>query len=147
MMKINLVFTFCILLLSWNVNGQSEEDLIRHTLQNYMFGTSYNYLDQIEYAFIPDATLYLENKEGVMLKLSPKEYISYFKGKPGEFTGRYSKILSIDREGNMALAKAEILVPKSNRRYLDVFIVKEIKKGEWKIVSKAANSRLINNEK
>ncbi len=136
-----IIFSFCMCSSAFS---QSSEDLIRNTIQNYFNGTMYAYINQIEAAFYPEAELYLENREGVLIKITPTEYKKYFENKtPGEFTGRYSKILSIDIEANLALVKAEILVPSVNRRYLDVFIMREITKGEWKIISKAANSSLI----
>lgn len=124
--------------------SQSDEDLIRHTIQNYFNGTAYNYLEQAESAFHPEAELYLENREGELMKLTAAEYIALFKNnEPGKFGGRYSKLLSIDIEGNLALVKAEILMPARNRRYIDVFIMKEVEEGNWLIISKAANSSLI----
>ena len=79
----------------------------RHTIQYYFNGTAYNYLDQIESAFYSEATLYLENTKGEMLKLNSTEYIAFFKkNKPGTFGGRYSKILSIEQEGNLAQSES-----------------------------------------
>jgi hypothetical protein len=68
------------------------------------------------------------------------------KNEPGTFGGRYSKILSIDIEGNLALVKAEILFPRINKRFIDVFIMKEVEEGSWLIISKAANSSLMEEE-
>ena len=62
------------------------------------------------------------------------------KGHFGKFGGRYSKILSIDIEDTLALVKAEILFPGRKRRYIDVFIVREMAEQEWRIISKSANS-------
>lgn len=124
--------------------GQSNEDLIRHSIQNYFNGTAYNYLDQIRSAFHPEAELYLENREGKLWKMTADEYIALFeKNEPGKFGGRYSKIMSIDIEGNLAQVKAEILMPARNRRYIDVFIMRQNQEGAWQIVSKAANSSVI----
>ncbi len=127
--------------------GQSNEDLIRHSIQNYFNGTAYNHLEQIRSAFHPDAELYLENREGELWKMPAEQYIALFeKNEPGKFGGRYSQILSIDIEGNLAQVKAEILMPARNRRFIDVFIMRQDKKGKWLIVSKAANSSLIEKE-
>lgn len=146
-MKTTVLLTFLGLFISSTAFSQSDEDLIRHTIQNYFNGTAYSYLDQIESAFYAEATLYLENTKGEMLKLSPAEYIAFFKkNKPGSFGGRYSKILSIEQEGNLAQVSAEILVPSRNRRYLDVFITRRMDDGRWLIVSKAANSAPIKQE-
>ncbi len=146
-MNTTVVLTFLSLFISSVAFSQSDEDLIRHTIQNYFNGTAYSYLDQIESAFYSEATLYLENTKGEMMKLSPAEYIAFFKkNKPGTFGGRYSKILSIEQEGNLAQVSAEILVPSRNRRYLDVFITRRMDDGRWLIVSKAANSAPIAKE-
>ncbi len=147
-MRLSLLFGYFFLFLSLSSFGQSDEDLIRHSIQNYFNGTAYNQLDQIQSAFHPEAELYLENREGELWKLKAAEYIAFFeKNEPGTFNGRYSKIMSIDITGNLALVKAEILMPKSNRRYVDVFIMKEVSEDLWQIISKAANSSLIEEEK
>lgn len=133
----------CLLLLTAvnQLNAQSDEDLIRHTIQNYFNGTAYNYLDQIESAFHPDANLFLENQAGELVIFSAADYIALFKkNEPGKFGGRYSQILNIDIEGNLAQVKAEILMPKRNRRYVDVFIMRKNKDNQWQIIGKAANS-------
>ena len=55
----------------------------------------------------------------------------------GKFNGRTGKIITIDQENNIALAKVEISIPAYNSRYIDLFILKKIE-GIWKIISKAA---------
>ena len=143
-MTSRIVFMVFGLLISSIAFSQSDEDLIRHSIQNYFNGTAYNHLDQIRSAFHPEAELYLENREGKLWKMKAEEYIALFeKNEPGKFGGRYSKILSIDQEGNLAQVKAEILMPARKRRYIDVFIMRKNKEGVWQIVSKAANSSLI----
>lgn len=144
-MTTRLLITTIGLLLVTGAFGQSDEDLIRHTINNYFNGTAYNHLEQIEAAFHPQAELYLENRDGELWKLSASEYIALFKkNEAGKFGGRYAKILSIDQEGNLALVKAEILMPAVNRRYIDLFIVRRMAEDQWLIVSKAANSQLMN---
>ncbi|MEZ5038609.1 MAG: nuclear transport factor 2 family protein [Saprospiraceae bacterium] len=146
-MTIRILFVFIGIMLYLSAVGQNEEDLIRHSIQNYFNGTAYNYVDQIEAAFHSEAVLYLETAEGGIRKMTSAEYIALFKNnEPGKFGGRYSKILSIDIEGNLALVKAEILMPGRNRRYIDVFIMRKMAADQWKIVSKAANSSPIQKE-
>ena len=143
-MTIRVFFMALGLLIGMSSFGQSNEDLIRHSIQNYFNGTAYNYLDQIRSAFHPEAELYLENGDGELWKITADEYIALFeRSEPGKFSGRYSQILSIEIEGNLAQVKAEILMPARNRRYIDVFIMRQNKEGKWQIVSKAANSSLI----
>jgi len=146
-MTTRTVFTCICLFISLSAFSQSAEDLIRHSIQNYFNGTAHNRLDQIRAAFHPEAELYLENREGKLWKLTAAEYIAMFeKNEPGKFGGRYSKILSIDREGNLAQVKAEILMPARNRRFIDVFFMREVEVGKGQIISKAANSSLIEKE-
>jgi len=146
-MNAKTIFLSIGLLLSLNVYSQNNEDLIRLCIHSYFNGTAYNYIEQIDAAFHPEAELYLENRAGELWKLTGQEYSDLFKkNKPGEFNGRYSKIMSIDIEGNLAMVKAEILYPSINKRFIDVFIVKEVEEGKWQIISKAANSKAIVNE-
>ncbi len=141
-MTTRFFFGILFICFSFNSFSQNNEDLIRHSIQNYFNGTAYSYVAQIELAFHPEAELYLENKDGELWKLKASEYIAFFKkNKPGTFGGRYSKILSIDIEGNLALVKAEILFPAKKLRYIDVFIMKEVAAGKWQIISKAANNK------
>lgn len=140
-MKVKTILTALAIFSHFLAFSQTKEDYVRHSLHNYFNGTAYSYLNQIEAAFYPEATLYLENREGELMKLTAAEYIAFFeKNTPGEFTGRYNKILSIEVEGNLAQVKAEILIPSRNRRYVDVFIFREMSENHWQIVSKAANS-------
>lgn len=146
-MRRKVFFTAIGLYLCMTAFGQSNEDLIRHSIQNYFNGTAYNHLEQIRSAFHPDAELYLENRDGELWKMPAEQYIALFeKNEPGKFSGRYSQILSIDIEGNLAQVKAEILMPARDRRFIDVFIMRQDKEGKWLIVSKAANSSLIEKE-
>ena len=147
-MRFTFFLTFWSLLLISPSFGQGEEDLIRHSIHNYFNGTSFNHISQIEAAFYPDATLYLETGEGVLKRFSVEEYVNLFrKNTPGKFNGRYNKILSIEIEGNLAQVKAEILMPARKRRYIDVFIFRKMEEGLWQIVSKAANSSAIKADK
>ncbi len=55
----------------------------------------------------------------------------------GSFNGRIGEILRIHVEGKIATAKVEILLPKQSKRYVDLFLLKEID-GNWQIISKTA---------
>jgi len=135
------------MLLPFLAKSQSDEDLVRYTLNNYLNGTSFNQTEQIKSAFHPESNLYLEGKDEALNIMPSAEYIALFeKREAGKFNGRYGKILAIDLNGNLALAKAEILIPAINKRYLDVFILRRMPEGNWLIISKAANSQLIEEE-
>lgn len=143
MTKKPFLFFLC-LLLPFLAYAQTDEDLVRYTLNNYLNGTSFNQVEQIKLAFHPESELFLENKDETLNIMPNAKYIAGFaKREAGKFNGRYGRILDIDVEGNLALAKAEILIPAIGRRYLDVFILKRMPEGNWLIVSKAANSKPI----
>ena len=118
-------------------NAQSNHELVKKTLQNYIVGSSYNKLDLLESAFSEEATLYLNGRDGFKT-YSPKEYIGFFKNsKPGKFNGRYGEILEINVSDDIATAKAEILIPQRQWRYIDLFLLRKFQDG-WKIISKTA---------
>ena len=72
------------------------------------------------------------------------EYASWYKNKKeGEFTGRIGNILSIDHFEGVAAAKAEIIIPISGLRYIDLFLLKRIE-NQWKIISKTASNEKSN---
>ena len=142
MKKSLILLTSALLFVSASIaqTSKNEAALIKETVTNYIEGTSYNEINRIRKAFYPEANLYLDGKEGELNVLPISEYIGFFKNrKPGEFNGRIGKIISINQFGNISQAKAEILIPAINKKYIDMFILKKIE-GEWKIISKTANS-------
>lgn len=124
--------------------AQSEQVLIEKCLQNYLDGTSYNKPDSIRKAFFSEANLFLSHKEKPVWIVPIAEYTQWFqKGEQGVFNGRLGKIISLDYYGDIALAKAEILLPERKQEFMDMFLLKKIQ-GEWKIISKAAASKPTN---
>ena len=124
--------------------AQTEEELIKATITNYMDGTSYNRTDQINKAFYPKAELFLDNRDKQLWVVPIAEYSSWFeKNERDKFNGRVGRLMSLDYFGNIATAKVEILMPSQELRFIDMFILKKIK-GEWKIISKTANSKSTN---
>jgi len=133
-----------ILMLNTSVIAQTDESQIKNTILNYINGTSYNQCKLIEKAFYPNANLYLENKDKTLWIVPAKEYASWYKNKKeGEFTGRIGNIISIDNFEGIATAKAEIIIPDSGLRYIDLFLLKKIE-NNWKIISKSASSEKSN---
>ena len=105
---------------------------------NYLEGSSTNQPDMIERAFYPEADLYLSKEGHDVWLMSVQEYSKLFdRGIPGTPNGRIGNILSMDIEQDIALAKAEILIPKASLRFIDAFLLKKIA-GDWKIISKTA---------
>ena len=121
--------------------AQSEEETaVKKCIQNYIDGTSYNKPDSIEKAFYSEANLFLNNKDKDLWIVPIREYTTWFKNnKQGQFNGRVGRIVSIDLYNNIALAKAEILLPEKKMEFIDLFLLKKIQ-GEWKIISKSASS-------
>jgi putative intracellular protease/amidase len=137
------LFLILLSIFTFNLHAQSANDealneqQVRQTLTNYIEGTSYNRPEQIEKAFYESAPLYLSKKDKPLWTVPAKEYISWFGKNPGQFNGRVGEIISLDITGGVALAKAEILMPKNNVRFVDLFILKKLASG-WKIMSKTA---------
>ena len=104
--------------------AQSEEVEIRKTLLNYINGTSYNNLNEIDAAFYEDANLYLESKDEPVWVVPIKEYTKWFTKNQGEFNGRVGNIISIDHFNSIATAKAEIIIPSKSVRFVDLFLLK-----------------------
>jgi len=128
------VFLLCLTQISFS---QSESDMVKIPINDYMIGTSYNYTKQIIKAFSDDAVLYLTGADGPMT-LSPSEYADLFiKREEGKFNGRQAKILSIKTYQDIAIAEVEIIIHSINARFIDVMILKKLE-DEWKIVSKTA---------
>ena len=110
---------------------------IAAAIQDYLHGSSYNQVDQLRRAFHPDARLYLSQGEDGMREVSITEYAGWFSRNPGQPNGRIGRLLGVEVEGNIATAKAEILVGKDQARYVDLFLLKKLE-GRWQIISKTA---------
>jgi len=115
----------------------SDKDKIEFTLNNYIEGSSYNNLEQLEGVFTENATLYL-TVNGEFKSLTPKEYVAFFKdAEKGKFNGRYGKVLSIEVVKDIATAKVEISIPERKMIYIDLLLLKK-SENNWKIISKTA---------
>ena len=119
-------------------SGPSEREAVERALQNYIQGTSFNHQSLIRKAFSADANLLLDHPERELWRVSAKEYSQWFKAdKKGQFNGRIGEILSIDIANTIATAKVEILMPDTQQRYVDMFLLKKLSDG-WKITNKSA---------
>ncbi|MDZ7870158.1 MAG: nuclear transport factor 2 family protein [Rheinheimera sp.] len=118
-----------------------DHQAIRQTLLQYLQGTAYNQQSLISRAFHPEADLLLAKADQPLWKVPLSEYLSWFKpAKAGQFNGRIGEILSIEIDGDIATAKAEILLPQKQQRFVDVFLLKRINQ-QWQIISKAATQQ------
>ncbi len=124
--------------------GQSHDKAIRVALNDYLNGSSYNQAAQIKRAFHPKAHLLLAKADVPFWQVPVDEYASWFtKAQAGKFNGRIGEVLAIDYVGDIATAKAEILIPKKGLRYVDLFLLKNID-NKWQIISKTATSETSN---
>lgn len=115
------------------VYAQDEEALIRKTLTDYIEGSTNGQPARLKKAFHKDLNLYYI-KDGNLKIWSGTAYIADTKeGKP---TGESGKILSIDFENDIGMAKVEISHPKNPVSYIDYFMLLKIN-GQWTIVHKA----------
>ncbi|WP_421567096.1 nuclear transport factor 2 family protein [Stenotrophomonas sp. PD6] len=106
-------------------------------IQDYLHGSSYNQPDQLRRAFYPDARLYLSQGVDGMREVSIADYANGFARNPGQFNGRVGRLLGVQIEGNIATAKAEILIATAQARFVDLFLLKKLE-GRWQIISKTA---------
>lgn len=124
----------------FSVYGQSHDDAIRAVINDYLNGSSYSQPAQIKQAFHPQASLLLAKEDKPFWQVSIDEYASWFaKAQAGKFNGRIGEIIKIDYVGDVATAKAEIIMPKKGLRYVDLFLLKKID-NQWQIISKTATS-------
>lgn len=115
-----------------------ERAAITQTLELYFYGSSHSDAETLAQAFHPDALLYLEKADTPVWQISSEEYLSWHKDEnKGRDNGRIGRVLQIDVEGNLATAKAEILIPHKQLRYVDSFLLKKVA-GKWQIISKSA---------
>ncbi|QHI35453.1 hypothetical protein IMCC3317_07990 [Kordia antarctica] len=115
------------------LSAQTEIEKITTTLTHYIEGTANGEPERIAKAFHPDLNLYYVDGDSIKGR-SGKRYIENFV--QGVKKNRIGRIISIDYENDAAMAKAEIIMPKSKKRYIDYFLLLK-EKGEWKIVHKS----------
>lgn len=109
-------------------------------IQDYLQGSSYNRLEparQLKRAFHLEARLYLTKGTDGRREVGIAEYAGWFSKNPGQLNGRIGRLLGIQVEGNIASAKAEILVEKDQARFVHLFLLKKLS-GQSQIISKTA---------
>lgn len=127
-----------LLLSGWAQAAPPADDRqVAAVIQDYLQGSSYNRPEQLRRAFHPDARLYLSQGESGMREVGVEEYVGWFNKNLGQFNGRYGRLLSVQVDGNIATAKAEILVGKDQARYVDLFLLKKLG-DQWRVISKTA---------
>lgn len=114
-----------------------DMERISSTLMDYIDGTANGDPEQVRRAFHPDFKLYTVTDADSLWIRSGEKYISGIKA--GEKNNRQGRIISIDVEGNAAMAKAEIAVP-GWRTFTDYFLLLKYE-GAWRIVQKSFSWR------
>ena len=136
-----IIATLGSLMLLGNTSAQTksttETAQIAAVIQDYLDGSSYNRSDQLRKAFHADARLYLSGKDGNMREVGIEEYASWFIKSPGQFNGRVGRLMNVEPDGDIASAKAEIVLSRDQARFVDLFLLKRFE-GHWKIISKTA---------
>ena len=125
------------------INAQSniektEIEKITETLIDYIEGSTNGQPDRLKKAFHSDLNLYYI-KEGDLKIWSGKSYIE--DTKEGEPTGELGKIISIDFENDIAVAKVQISHPESKTPYIDYFMLGKIM-DKWTIIHKMFTKRV-----
>lgn len=131
-MKKLLLFAF-VLCCGLGIQAQSDMELIRATLLDYIEGTADGDAERIRQAFHKDLNLYVVEGD-TLRERSGQQYISYFED--GKKRNRIGNIVSIDHENDAAMAKIRVDMPGSKRLYTDYLLLLKIA-GKWKIIHKS----------
>ena len=122
-----------LLFVSISVKAQSEISAINKVLYDYIEGTANGEPERLKSAFDENFNLYFV-ADDTLKTWSGKQYVANVK--QGRKSNRIGKVLSIDFEGDAAIAKIEILMPARKRIYTDYLMLLKIK-GKWKIIHKS----------
>lgn len=120
----------------------TETALIEATLMDYIDGTAKGQPDRLHRAFHPDFNLYAVRDDKSLRTWAGKEYVAGVK--EGKTNSRQGKIISIDYEKDVAVAKVEILIPGS-RLFTDYFLLAKYE-DQWRIIHKSYTSRRVDEE-
>ena len=122
-----------LLFVSISINAQSEITAINKVLFDYIEGTANGEPERLKSAFDENFNLYFV-ADDTLKTWSGKQYVANVK--QGRKSNRIGKVLSIDFEGDAAIAKIEILMPARKRIYTDYLMLLKIK-DKWKIIHKS----------
>ena len=125
------------------VLGQTDDALIRKTLNSFIDGTTYNYPDSIASTFYPGTRMFLYNDADSVWMMTSEQYADLYRRRPrGTRNNRFGTITSIDIEKDVAFAKVEFVIPSFGNRYYDLLLLKKIA-GGWKIIAKCTSAEPI----
>ncbi|HLV00649.1 MAG TPA: nuclear transport factor 2 family protein [Acidobacteriota bacterium] len=109
-----------------------EEKAIRETIQLYFKGDSDRDVKFLKEAFHPTARLLTSDKNGNLAAMTQSEWYELVNQTPDREKPTV-RILSIDRAGNAAMAKTQLI--RSNGTFIDFLSLLKINSG-WIIVNK-----------
>ena len=128
------IVTIALLVITFStLHAQSEIEKINKVLYDYIDGTANGEPDRLRTAFDENFNLYFVANDSLKV-WSGKQYINNVK--PGRKSNRIGKVISIDHEGDAAMARIEILMPARKRIYTDYMLLLKIN-GDWKIIHKS----------
>ncbi len=111
---------------------------ISQTLTDYIEGSTNGQPERLKTAFHPNLKLYYVKDETLQI-WSGQDYIK--DTKEGQPTGELGKIISIDFENTIGVAKVQIANPNSETSYVDYFMLMKIE-GRWTIIHKMFTKRV-----
>ncbi len=112
---------------------QSEEALVRQTVETYLHGLKFNDVPSLKKAFYPEAKLFFVKKDGTLGQLTQEQWYKGFAASAGKQEEGELTVVATDISGNAASVKVREVYPTSV--YTDY--VSLLKLGtEWKIVNK-----------
>jgi Putative lumazine-binding len=112
---------------------QSEDVLVRQTVETYLHGLKFNDVPSFKKAFYPEAKLFFVKKDGTLGQLTQEQWYQGFAESAGKQEEGELSIVATDITGKAASVKVREVYPTSV--YTDY--VSLLKLGaEWKIVSK-----------
>lgn len=120
-------------------DDRTDVEQISETLIDYIEGSTEGQPGRLKTAFHSDLNLYYV-KEGELQIWSGENYIE--DTKEGQPTGETGKIISIDYENNIAIAKVQISNPKNSTDFVDYFMLMKLK-SRWTIVHKMFTKRTL----
>lgn len=131
-MKIQILLLAFTLVCLHELTAQSDTELIRETLNDYIEGSTNGQPKRLKEAFHPNLNLYYVKDDKVRV-WSGSDYI--LDTKEGQPTGEKGKVLSVDFENDAAMAKVEIFNPSNKNTYIDYFMLLKAE-GKWTIIHK-----------
>ena len=132
-----VILLLALLTIGIHMNAQTDDELVRATLQDYIIGTSNGEPERISMAFHEDLNLYTVKNDS-LVERNGKDYIQLFE--PGKKNSRIGKILMIDIENDAAVAKVEISFSDRPAAYIDYFLLLKVE-GHWTIIHKSYTKR------